>query len=382
MEGKSRDLQKRKAKRQKFHRMTKSLEGQKALADAISGVAGSLVSLWTFYPIEVFKTNLQAGSVASTRKSFYQGCQTKTLHTATSNFVYFYLYSWIFSIWRRRRKSKFISPATRLLLSAVAAMMNTFITLPLDVLSSKHVTELQQLEEDDDSVSFEENNESKMDDVWGHLRDDEKEDDESYSEFKDAHAEFIIQSKMAEFSPRSMKVVDRFPSFRRLSSYESLDIAAVFQNYYYDTRGSSSETFQQYTSLWKGLVPALLLCSNPSIHYTAFDMTKNRILSRRSNSAKTLSMSEAFLVGLFAKFVATIATYPLIRAKVILMVTSEKSMIATLCRSYNEEGVRGLYKGCDWQLLHTVLKSALMMMVREKISNSAHRIIVGKPKQM
>lgn len=88
-------------------------------------------------------------------------------------------------------------------------------------------------------------------------------------------------------------------------------------------------------------------------------------------------MSEAFVVGLFAKFVATISTYPLIRAKVILMVTSEKSLLASLIRTYNQDGLRGLYRGCDWQLLHTVLKSALMMMVREKITVSTHQLIVG-----
>lgn len=392
-----------------------SLERRKALADAISGVAGSLVSLWTFYPIEVLKTNLQAGSSAAIissknnnnnsrkkNKSFFQGCKSKTIHTATSNFVYFYFYSWIFSKWKKQRKSNVINPSTRLFLSAVAAMLNTFITLPLDVLSSKQVTTELKLEEgeEEDSLSSSEDEERKMDEVWGHLHElhEAEGDEESYSEFKDSHSD-LIQSKMEEYSPRSngnnSKTLGQFPSFHRLSSYESLDIAAVFQKYYTTdnnkTSNSTTEIFwEKYSGLWKGLVPALLLCSNPSIHYTAFDMAKNRILSSRKNNKSTtsttttmatLSMSEAFLVGLFAKFVATITTYPLIRAKVILMVTSEKSMIATLCRSYKEEGVRGLYKGCDWQLIHTVLKSALMMMVREKISNSTQRLIAGETKQ-
>ena len=88
-------------------------------------------------------------------------------------------------------------------------------------------------------------------------------------------------------------------------------------------------------------------------------------------------MLEAFFVGLFAKFIATIVTYPLIRAKVILMVTSERSLLGSLICSYKKEGARGLYKGCDWQLLHTVLKSALMMMVKERITVSVHQLIVG-----
>jgi hypothetical protein len=338
-----------------------SLERRKAFADALSGVAGSLVSLWTFYPIEVVKSNLQVGSQNNKTRSLFRGCRAKTLHTASSSFCYFFLYSLIFAKWKQRHhiNRHEIHPATRLFLSAAAALMNTFITLPLDVLSSKQVTEVEIDTEQDDE---------KMEHVWEQLHDND--DNESFSEFKDPHAEFLQDQKKEEprtplitTSTSDSQKLDRFPSF------ESLDIAAIFQKY------SDSGAFQKYAALWKGLIPALLLCSNPSIHYTAFDMTKTRILARREH--KKLSMSEAFLVGLLAKFVATVATYPLIRAKVILMVTSENSLIATLCKSYREDGIRGLYKGCNWQLLHTVLKSALMMMVRERISDSSRRLLVG-----
>lgn len=91
------------------------------------------------------------------------------------------------------------------------------------------------------------------------------------------------------------------------------------------------------------------------------------------NASADLDWTDMFLLALFYLFFK----YPLIRAKVILMVTSEKSLIGSLIRSYNQDGVRGLYKGCDWQLLHTVLKSALMMMVREQITASTHQLIVG-----
>jgi len=348
---------------------TRNLEGKKALADAVSGVAGSLVSLWTFYPIEVIKSNLQVGSPQLGKKrSLFQGCRSKTLHTASSSFCYFFFYSWIFNKWKQRYnipKHK-INPATRLLLSAVAAMMNTFITLPLDVLSSKQVTEVEV----DDSTK--EN--SAMDEVWEQLA--ENDEDESLSEFKDSsmilvddcddHRDTGVVESSASVDQRRIRPLQSFPSF------ESLDMSAVFKKYYL------GKDLNYLKSLWKGLIPALLLCSNPSIHYTAFDLTKARILERRKQEGYKLSMPEAFLVGLFAKFVATIATYPLIRAKVILMVTSETSLITTLQKSYKEEGTRGLYKGCDWQLLHTVLKSALMMMVRERISDSSRRLIVGK----
>jgi hypothetical protein len=89
-------------------------------------------------------------------------------------------------------------------------------------------------------------------------------------------------------------------------------------------------------------------------------------------------MSQSFVLGLVSKFVATIVTYQLIRAKVILMVTSETSMVSPLIRSYKDEGgIKGLYKGCDWQLIHTLLKSALMMMVHESITKQTLRLVLG-----
>jgi Mitochondrial carrier protein len=174
-----------------------------------------------------------------------------------------------------------------------------------------------------------------------------------------------------------------------------VDIDDTRDNQLGDNRNKNNRRPSSFTYLWKGLTPALLLCMNPAIHYTVYDIFKNRLLTSHPHSTtpssdtnhhhpntnqyhRRLSMSQAFFLGLTAKFVATIATYPLIRAKVILMVTSETSLWSALIKSYhNDDGIRGLYKGCDWQLLHTLLKSALMMMVREYITEQTHRWIVG-----
>ena len=144
-----------------------------------------------------------------------------------------------------------------------------------------------------------------------------------------------------------------------------------------------------------------------------------------------LSMAEAFLIGLLAKFAATIATYPLIRAKVMLMCNSkgapapkeEKSdgdrynfrrgdttlnfggrvydknpesvaekidseetrtrpnLWDVLCSIYKNEGVPGLYRGCNLQLIHTLLKSALLMMVRERITVTTRSMILSSDKK-
>jgi hypothetical protein len=176
--------------------------------------------------------------------------------------------------------------------------------------------------------------------------------------------------------------------------------------------------------LWSGLKPALLLCTNPSIHFTVFDTVKDMLLKYKSNHLQQnvniiqkrhshhLTMMEAFVIGLLAKFVATMLTYPLIRVKVLLMVAQKShkilqddtcsrdgnhdkhvismnkdnkdyssckqkndSMMKILMDIFEKEGMIGLYKGCTLQLLHTLLKSALSMMIRERVSEVTHRLI-------
>lgn len=288
---------------------------REALADAVAGAIASLVSLWTFYPIDVYKTNIQANR-GGDKEGNYRGLGVKTLHAASSSFCYFYLYSWILS-WNRQERPP--STLRRLFLSAIAAMMNTCITLPLDVFS----TELQT----------QQNAEEKMDEVW-------KEVDETF------------------YDTTQDEKKDETTCSERTLAYP---------------------TKSDYTKLWKGLGPSLLLCSNPSIHYTAFDLIKSKLMDRTPHD-KHLTMVEAFAVGLLAKFIATMATYPLIRVKIMLMVTSgakQKSMWDCLGEEYKRYGLMGWYRGCHLQLIHTMLKSALLMMVREHITETTHRVLVG-----
>jgi hypothetical protein len=264
----------------------------------------------------VIKTNTQANLRVTS--GMYRGVATKTLQTASSNFIYFYIYSWI-SSWKKEKSSAL----TRLLLSAIAAMLNTCLTLPLDVLSAKQQTQQGAT--------------VKMDQAWkavGQLN---------------VHAQ------------TGMRVEDEKKDDTAPQQQQALVPP--------DTTGT-----EHWTVLWKGLMPSLLLCTNPSIHYTVFDIIKTRILQRQSD-AHTLTMGQAFLVGLLAKFVATISTYPLIRTKIILMVTTEKSMFQCLRGEYQQDGIRGLYRGCYLQLFHTLLKSALLMMVRERITDATHQLL-------
>jgi hypothetical protein len=308
--------------------MTKSngTAKSRALADALSGVAAALVSLWVFYPIDVWKTHVQAGrKPPPLRRMMSSGLEMKSVHTASSSFFYFYLYSWIVSLWTSRKSHSRVSASSRLLLSAVAAMLNTCLTLPLDVLSARHQTMDPNIDPTDLEAEFVDAREEVV------SNQDERNDD--------SRVPFDKPSTSATFTPPNNGV------------------------------GSA------VSQLWKGFRPSLMLCSNPAINYTVFDTIKSRYTMH--GAKENLSMPEAFLLGLFSKFVATIATYPLIRAKVMLMVTSQASMIECLQDAYREKGVAGLYEGCELQLLHTMLKSALLMMIRERIAETTRRWVAG-----
>ncbi|EJK71532.1 hypothetical protein THAOC_07017, partial [Thalassiosira oceanica] len=176
-----------------------------------------------------------------------------------------------------------------------------------------------------------------------------------------------------------------------------------------DTTARRKRQMKTILSLWNGLFPATLLCANPAIQYAAFDSLKSALLHRLAadnrKQTEVLSMGQAFVVGLISKFFATIMTYPLIRCKVMLMVDSgitdsdesndanhfpnghenstnghsgyqsaretkhearPRSLMRLLLHIFCRDGIRGLYRGFSLQLLHTVLKSAMLMMVREK----------------
>ncbi|XP_021897695.1 peroxisomal adenine nucleotide carrier 1-like isoform X2 [Carica papaya] len=168
-----------------------------------------------------------------------------------------------------------------------------------------------------------------------------------------------------------------------------------------DTASSRMQTseFGKSEGLWKtlsegtwsdafdGLGISLLLTSNPSIQYTAFDQLKQRLLKEQlkkkagvDSSSEVLSAFSAFVLGAVSKCIATFVTYPAIRCKVMIQAAesdedngkegqpkSEKTVTGALYAIWKREGLLGFYKGIEAQILKTVLSSALLLMIKEKI---------------
>ncbi|XP_042516676.1 peroxisomal adenine nucleotide carrier 1-like [Macadamia integrifolia] len=171
-----------------------------------------------------------------------------------------------------------------------------------------------------------------------------------------------------------------------------------------DTASSRMQTctFGKSKGLWKtlsegtwseafdGLGISLLLTCNPSIQYTVFDQLKERHLTKQKNnkasgesSKVALSAFSAFVLGAVSKSIATFLTYPAIRCKVMIQAAdpdcdgskeakpkSSKTVSSVLCSIWKREGLLGFFKGLHAQILKTVLSSALLLMIKEKITRT------------
>ncbi|KHN15797.1 Peroxisomal membrane protein PMP34 [Glycine soja] len=181
-----------------------------------------------------------------------------------------------------------------------------------------------------------------------------------------------------------------------------------------DTASSRMQTseFGKSKGLWKtlsegtwseaydGLGISILLTTNPSIQYTAYDQLKQRILKGKisnrtgtKSSPEALSAFYAFMLGAVSKCAATILTYPAIRCKVMIQAAeseddksteaerkAQRTISGALYTIWKREGILGFFKGLQAQILKTVLSSALLLMVKEKIAKSTWilMLVIGR----
>ncbi|CAI0551448.1 unnamed protein product [Linum tenue] len=150
-----------------------------------------------------------------------------------------------------------------------------------------------------------------------------------------------------------------------------------------------------WSNAFDGLGISLLLTSNPAIQvgvtgfikYTVFDQLKLKFL--KGNQA-SLSAFTAFLLGALSKSIATCLTYPAIRCKVMIQAAeadennkkkakrkASKTLSGVVFAIWRKEGVTGFFKGLHAQILKTVLSSALLLMIKEKIAATTWVVLLA-----
>ncbi|KAL7516774.1 hypothetical protein ACHAWX_001754 [Stephanocyclus meneghinianus] len=154
------------------------------------------------------------------------------------------------------------------------------------------------------------------------------------------------------------------------------------------------------SQLWNGTWTSLLLVSNPIIQHFLYERMRSWLLGRRrehrrrdeeANAVRLLTLTppEAFVFGALAKTVATVVTYPLQLAQVLLRLQTKRigrcsnedkddannlalkeptyrGTIDCLCQQFTRGGIPALFHGMNAKLLQTVLTSALTFLTYEQ----------------
>ncbi|RMZ83521.1 hypothetical protein DV737_g1609, partial [Chaetothyriales sp. CBS 132003] len=131
------------------------------------------------------------------------------------------------------------------------------------------------------------------------------------------------------------------------------------------------ESDDGWSGLWRGLKASLVLVVNPSITYGAYERLRVVIFGGRA----TLKPWEAFLLGALSKSLATVATQPLIVAKVGLQSRPPPERNGVPFKSFGEvmayivehEGTLGLFKGIGPQIVKGILVQGVLMMAKERV---------------
>ena len=119
-----------------------------------------------------------------------------------------------------------------------------------------------------------------------------------------------------------------------------------------------------FSSLFAGVLPALVLVINPILQYTFFEQLKNVIEKKRKVGPK-----DAFYLGAIGKLLATSITYPYItvksRAHVATKDRPAEPMSTALQKIVREEGWAGLYAGIGPKVTQSVLTASFLFAFKD-----------------
>ncbi|KAL6709510.1 ADP/ATP carrier protein [Coniothyrium glycines] len=288
--------------------------------NAVAGAAGAVIANTLVYPLDLIKTRLQVqikrsktsndpnpadhehydGALDAIRKvvanegvsGLYAGIAGSLLGVASTNFAYFYWYTFVRSLYMSRRTLQ-TAPGTavELSLGAVAGALAQLFTIPVAVVTTRQQT---------------------------------------------------------------------------MSKHERKGLIATGMDVINGEDG--------WTGLWRGLRASLVLVINPSITYGAYQRLKDRLYPGKKN----LQPHEAFILGALSKMLATIATQPLIVAKVGLQSKPPPARNGVPFKTFTEvmeyiiqhEGPMALFKGIGPQILKGLLVQGFLMMTKERIELS------------
>ncbi|CAL5226190.1 g9024 [Coccomyxa viridis] len=143
---------------------------------------------------------------------------------------------------------------------------------------------------------------------------------------------------------------------------------------------------------WKGVLPSIVMVSNPSVNYMLYEYLRarledwRRVLSVDDGKFRRTSPADVFFLSALAKLGATVVTYPLLLVKSRLMsagkhTSSDRKYTGTVDaieRIYKTEGFLGFYKGMRAKIVQSILAAALLMAIKEQLTTATAAIMSPK----
>ncbi|KAL0915180.1 hypothetical protein M5K25_015580 [Dendrobium thyrsiflorum] len=159
----------------------------------------------------------------------------------------------------------------------------------------------------------------------------------------------------------------------------------------YGTIDAVQELFSEAGLLgfWKGVLPTLIMVSNPSIQFMLYEAMLKKMKKKRGSNTKGaegLAAFEIFLLGAVAKLGATVVTYPLnvvkarLQAKQALDIDRRHHYQGTwdaIRKMIRYEGLAAFYKGMRTKIVQSVLAAAVLFMVKEELVKAVKLVLNG-----
>lgn len=319
-----------------------------AFVHAIAGTVGGQVAMSAFYPLDILRTYMQVNenlkgksSLQVTRAiiqeegtgALYKGLGPVLGSLAASNFIYFYTNNMLKALVRNYTQQKNVTTGQNLLIASAAGCVNVLTTCPLWVVSARLKTQKG----------------SSSSGSGGRRSGSGKGGEASSS------------TSTATTTSKALKPYNGFiDGLIRISQEEGIG------------------------ALWNGCMASLVLVSNPTIQFVAYDAIRRFAVARANRDGrKSLTTWEIFILGAVAKAIATFVTYPLQVAQSKLRnsnknltgedakssgIRSYKNTLDCLIQMFQADGFYGWYKGLNVKLLQTVLMAAFHFLAYEKVA--------------
>lgn len=391
--------------------------------DAVAGAAGALLALLSTYPLMTLNTRqhtergadarARGGTRKHTRRrvsmmdelravakedgglaGLYRGIEPAVIGTVTSQTVYNYVYASL-RVATARMKNKGVREKNgagaaglgaleSLAIASVAGSINVVLTIPIWTVCVR--MQAERANEGEGKVP------SPNAAERGAERDDDEKNDGVFSRtlraFKAASSAASSDgsvSSRASGSARGGGMDERGPPVRKKTFLETT--GAVWEE-------------NGLAGFWRGVVPSLIMVSNPALQYAFYESASDAFRRRRAKTQRGVAGSspsgtlgaltawEVFVAASLAKMGATVLTYPVLLVKTRLQASGSrggkkpKTTFAREAPSYDgafdalrriarEEGLAAFYRGMGTKMTQTVFAAALMFVTKEEIAKAA-----------